>query len=106
MSSFIIYTYGSAEVFAVPEDPEEVGDEEGAEHEDGREEGGVGLLLDGVALRDVGVDILDQGSLGEVAQVAPGADDVGQRVLDGGVAVGVQGLERVLAKDLRREGRI
>ena len=39
-------TYISAEVVAVAEDPEEVGDEEGAEHEDGGEESrvGVGLL--------------------------------------------------------------
>ncbi len=35
----------SAEVVAVAEDPEEVGDEEGAKHEDGGEEGGVGVRL-------------------------------------------------------------
>ncbi len=38
-------THISAEVVAVAEDPEEVGDEEGAKHEDGGEEGGVGVRL-------------------------------------------------------------
>lgn len=35
-------TYVSSEDFAVPEDPEEVGDEEGAQHQDGGEQRSVG----------------------------------------------------------------
>ena len=55
---FLVYsginlTHISAEVLAVAEDPQEVGDEEGAEHEDGWEQGcvGVGLLTPGLLRR-------------------------------------------------------
>ena len=38
------YAYVSAEVLAVPEDPEEVGDEEGSKHKNGGEQGSVRLV--------------------------------------------------------------
>ena len=62
----VLYSYRSAEVFSVPEDPEEVSDEEGAEHEDGGEEGRVGL---GVVLLCLG-GVHGRGGVGELVGLA------------------------------------
>lgn len=43
ISKTLVQTYTSAQKFTVPEDSQEVGDEEGSEHEDQGEEGGVGF---------------------------------------------------------------
>lgn len=43
ISKTLVQTYTSAQKFTVPEDSQEVGDEEGSEHENKGEEGGVGF---------------------------------------------------------------
>ena len=48
---------GATEVLAVPEDAEEVRDEEGAEHEDGGEQRRVGLRLGSDSIEKIGLEI-------------------------------------------------